>query len=49
MLATPLFFFRARTSSSVSRAEKPLKTTLYWCVISAALTVSATAACLVSR
>jgi hypothetical protein len=29
MAATPAFFFSARTSSSVSMAAKPLKTTLY--------------------
>ena len=49
MLATPGFFFSARTSASVSRAEKPLKTTLYSLVTWAWLTVDRTSACFVSR
>jgi hypothetical protein len=49
MLATDGFFLRARTSSSVSIAEKPLNTTLYSFVTWARLTVARTSACFVSR
>ena len=47
--ATPLFFFSARTSSSVSSAAKPLNTTSYLWVTSALEIVLITSFCLPSR